>query len=115
MTACHSTVIRQIPLPNLDDFARDATIFERAIAPAQWTIPSHASMFTGNYPGTHQLTQAFQKLSGTYPTLAEILQVEDYHTAAFCNNPLLGVLNHGLQRGFENFYNYAGCISQSPD
>lgn len=100
--------------PNLDDFARDATIFERAIAPAQWTIPSHASMFTGVYPGTHQLTQAFQKLSGTHPTLAEILQVEDYHTAAFCNNPLLGVLNHDLQRGFENFYNYAGASPNRP-
>lgn len=100
--------------PNLDAFSQDATIFERAIAPAQWTIPSHASMFTGVYPSTHQLTQAFQKLSGTHPTLAEIMQVEEYHTVAFCNNPLLGVLNHGLQRGFENFYNYAGASPNRP-
>lgn len=100
--------------PHLDNFAQDATVFERAIAPAQWTIPSHASMFTGVYPSTHQLTQAFQQLSGTHPTLAEILQVEDYHTVAFCNNPLLGVLNHGLQRGFEHFYNYAGASPNRP-
>ena len=44
-------------------------------------------------------------MGGEHPTLAEILQVSDYHTVAFCNNPLLGVLDHGLQRGFEHFYN----------
>ncbi|MGJ3240411.1 MAG: sulfatase [Anaerolineae bacterium] len=100
--------------PHLDNFARDATIFQRAISPAQWTIPAHASMFTGVYPGTHQLTQAFQTLSATHPTLAEILQVDDYHTVAFCNNPLLGVLNNGLQRGFRDFYNYAGASPNRP-
>ncbi len=100
--------------PNLSDFAQDATVFERAIAPAQWTIPSHASLFTGVYPSTHQLTQAFQQLSGAHPTLAEILQLEDFHTVAFCNNPLLGVLDHGLQRGFNEFYNYAGASPNRP-
>jgi arylsulfatase A-like enzyme len=100
--------------PNFDEFAQGATIFERAVAPAQWTVPAHASMFTGVYPSTHQLTQAFQQLSNAHPTLAEILQVADYHTVAFCNNPLLGLLNHGLQRGFENFYNYAGASPNRP-
>ncbi|MDQ7027518.1 MAG: sulfatase [Anaerolineae bacterium] len=100
--------------PHLDDFAQNATIFERAIAPAQWTIPSHGSMFTGVYPSTHMLTQAFHQLSASHPTLAEILRVADYHTAAFCNNPLLGLLNHGLQRGFDEFYNYAGATPNRP-
>jgi uncharacterized sulfatase len=100
--------------PNLDDFSHGTTIFERAIAPAQWTVPAHGSMFTGLYPSTHQLTQAFQQMSGEHPTLAEILQVEDYHTVAFCNNPLLGVLEHGLQRGFDAFYNYAGASPNRP-
>jgi len=100
--------------PHLSDFAQDATIFDRAIAPAQWTIPAHGSLFTGVYPSTHQLTQAFQKLSGAHPTLAEILQAEEYHTVAFCNNPLLGVLDHGLQRGFNEFYNYAGASPNRP-
>ena len=100
--------------PHLDEFAQNATIFERAIAPAQWTIPAHGSMFTGVYPSTHMLTQAFQQLSHSHPTLAEILRVEDYHTAAFCNNPLLGLLNTGLQRGFDEFYNYAGATPNRP-
>lgn len=100
--------------PFLDAFAAQATLYERAIAPAQWTVPAHASLFTGIYPSTHQLTQAYGKLSGSYPTLAEILQGEGYRTAAFCNNPLVGVLDNGLQRGFGEFYNYAGAAPNRP-
>jgi arylsulfatase A-like enzyme len=100
--------------PYLDDFAQKATTFERAIAPAQWTIPSHGSLFTGLYPTTHGFTQAFHQLPETYPTLAELLRFTDYHTVAFCNNPLVGVLDNGLQRGFEHFYNYAGASPNRP-
>lgn len=100
--------------PALDQFAATATVFERAISPAQWTIPAHASMFTGLYPGAHGLTQGYSHLSGLYPTLAEILQGVGYHTAGFCNNPLVGVLDNGLQRGFERFYNYAGASVSRP-
>lgn len=100
--------------PHLDKFAEDATIFDRAIAPAQWTIPAHGSLFTGLYPTTHGFTQAFDQLPTVYPTLAELMRFADYHTVAFCNNPLVGVLDNGLQRGFEHFYNYAGATPNRP-
>lgn len=100
--------------PHLDEFSAGATVFDRAIAPAQWTVPSHTSMFTGLYPSTHQVTQGYSQLSGMHPTLTEILQVEGYHTVGFCNNPLVGVLDHGLQRGFDQFYNYAGATTSRP-
>lgn len=100
--------------PHFDEFAAQTTLFERAVATSQWTIPSHASMFTGLYPSTHQVTQANARLSGSYATLAEILQVEGYRTAGFCNNPLVGVLDNGLQRGFDQFYNYAGAAVNRP-
>ncbi|MBC8099132.1 MAG: sulfatase-like hydrolase/transferase [Armatimonadetes bacterium] len=100
--------------PELDDFSTTATRFERAIAAAQWTIPSHASMFTGLYASTHELTEANRVLSGAHPTLPEILQSGGYHTVGFCNNPLVGVLNTGLQRGFDQFYNYAGAAPNRP-
>ncbi len=100
--------------PELDDFAARATLFDRAVSPAQWTIPAHASLFTGVYPTTHQLTEANGRLSGAFPTLAEILRGGGYHTAGFCNNPLLGVLDNGLTRGFDHFYNYAGTVPNRP-
>ena len=100
--------------PALDAFAAKGTVFDRAIAPAQWTIPSHASMFTGLYPNEHQVIEASSTLSGKHPTLAEIFAIEGYETAAFCNNPLLGILNTNLQRGFSVFYNYAGAAPNRP-
>ena len=100
--------------PHLHAFAEGAACFERAISPAQWTIPAHASLFTGVYPTTHQVTQADGMLSGSYATLAEILQAGGYHTAGFCNNPLVGVLQNDLQRGFVDFYNYAGAAVNRP-
>ncbi len=100
--------------PALDRFAADATLFTRAIAPAQWTVPAHASLFTGLYPSEHRLTQGNGLLSGAYPTLAEILRGAGYETVAFCNNPLVGALDHGLQRGFDHFYNYSTAVPNRP-
>lgn len=100
--------------PAFDAFAADGARFTRAVSPAQWTIPAHGSLFTGVYPAAHGLTQANSRLPSTLPTLAELLQRGGYRTVAFCNNPLVGVLNNGLQRGFDAFYNYASAIPQRP-
>lgn len=100
--------------PALDALAADATLFTRAVSPAQWTIPAHGSLFTGTYPSAHHLTQADGRLSGAQAALAEILQVGDYHTSAFCNNPLVGALDNGLQRGFSEFYSYASAVPNRP-
>lgn len=100
--------------PSLGEFAEGATVFDWAIAPAPWTVPSHASMFTGLYPTVHQTTQSFTALPKNIPTLAEILAQNGYETVGFCNNPLVGVLDNGLKRGFNRFYNYSGTIPDIP-
>jgi len=78
--------------PYLDELAADATLFRRVYTTAQWTIPSHASMFTGLYPSEHATNQSAAVLPSGIPTLAERLREGGYMTAAFCNNPLVGVL-----------------------
>lgn len=100
--------------PNLDAFAESATLFERAVSPAQWTIPSHASMFSGEFPSTHRTIQASSALSADFTTLAEHLGQVGYHNTGFCNNPLVGVLENGLRRGFDDFYNYGGALTNAP-
>lgn len=100
--------------PNLDRFAAQGVVFEQAISPAQWTIPSHASMFTGLYPTAHQVTQSSQSLNSARPHLVEILSAVGYETVGFCNNPLVGILNNGFKRGFQQFYNYGGAIPSLP-
>jgi len=39
--------------PRLDELAEQALVFDRAIATESWTLPSHASMFTGLDPAEH--------------------------------------------------------------
>ncbi|MGF1481452.1 MAG: sulfatase [Cyanophyceae cyanobacterium] len=101
--------------PHLDALAADATRFNNAVAAAQWTIPSHASMFTGVYPSLHNTVQSYSTLPATLPTLAERLRDAGYYTAAFCNNPLVGVVNNGLRRGFTSFLNYSGLLTSRPN
>ena len=100
--------------PNLDTFAQQSTRFQRAISPAQWTIPSHASLFTGLYPTVHQLTQTNQTLGQDHSHLVSLLHQNGYETVGFCNNPLVGILNNGLKRGFQSFYNYGGAVPSLP-
>lgn len=100
--------------PHLDKFAAQGAVFENAISAAQWTIPSHASMFTGLHPTAHQLTQSHLTLGPDTHHAAEILQSAGYETVGFCNNPLVGVLDNGLSRGFDHFFNYAGTFPNRP-
>lgn len=101
--------------PQLDALAAEATVFNNAIAAAQWTVPSHASMFTGLYPSEHQMFQSYSVMSEQVETLAERLQRGGYYTAGFCNNPLVGVINNGLRRGFYSFLNYSGLLTSRPN
>lgn len=101
--------------PHMGEFAEGATVFDWAIAPAPWTVPSHASMFTGLYPTVHQTTQSFTAIPDDIPTLPEMLNQNGYRTVGFCNNPLVGVLDNGMKRGFDRFYNYSGTIPDIPD
>ncbi len=86
--------------PRIDELAANSTLFRHAVSTAQWTVPSHASMFTGLYPSGHTMFHASSVLPSSLTTLAERLSNKHYITAAYCNNPLLGVVNNGLRRGF---------------
>jgi arylsulfatase A-like enzyme len=92
--------------PYLDAFAARTTLYERAVAPAQWTAPAHASIFTGEYADRHNLLQIDSILGAELPTLAERLGQAGYYTAGFSHNPLIGEVNNGLGRGFQQFTNY---------
>lgn len=102
--------------PTLDSLANEATVFERAYAPAPWTLPSHCSLFTGLFPSEHGITNGFTdrsfRLPSDIPTLAEQLTERGYHTAGFSNNPWVGQLS-GLDRGFEEFVEWDLEISRS--
>lgn len=85
--------------PRIDHFAATGVTFERAISPAPWTLPSHASMFTGRPP--HALSTDFdQALDASAPTLAEVLSKRGYATGGFVANLVFATHASGLDRGF---------------
>jgi arylsulfatase A-like enzyme len=86
--------------PHFDAFARDAILFKRAYATSSWTVPSHASLFTGLLPATHRADQRSQLLDERFETLAELLGAAGYEAACYSNNPWVSQRN-GLVQGFQ--------------
>ncbi|MBI5363190.1 MAG: sulfatase [Planctomycetes bacterium] len=88
--------------PFLEEFAQQGTVYERAYSSSGWTLPAHATLFTGTLPTVHHATQTHPALEAGVPTLAEELAKAGYSTGGFSNNPW--VAEHtGLARGFQRF------------
>jgi arylsulfatase A-like enzyme len=78
-------------MPTCSQLARESIDFRRTVAPASWTIPSHASLFTGLYPWDHRLhSRGLSHLPAELPTLAGELERAGYHTGSFSSNPFVG-------------------------
>ena len=90
--------------PNLADFAAEATVFEQAVAPAPWTLPVHASLFTGRYPSQHGADQENPYLEGE-TTLAETLSAAGYDTACYSSNAWITPYTR-LTDGFDDQDNF---------
>jgi arylsulfatase A-like enzyme len=98
--------------PQLERFARSGVVFDRAMAPSSWTLPSHASLFTGRYP--NELTADWAApLDRSHPTLAEVLSRKGYVTAGFSANGAYANANTGLERGFARFEDFPVTASEA--
>jgi arylsulfatase A-like enzyme len=91
--------------PVLDKFAKQGIRFDLARATVPWTLPSHASMFTGRWP--HELGEEWMTpIRGIFPTLAEYLGDHGYATAGFVGNVGYCSEETGLARGFTYYEDY---------
>lgn len=104
--------------PNLTKLAQDGINFPSARSTAQWTLPGHASLFTGLFPSQHGAhyvgTWKSESLSDrqhrSYPlsedrtTIAEVLRDNGWATGAFVAN--FGNLHRGL--GVAQGFSYYG-------
>ncbi len=91
--------------PNLERLAQLGANFAKAIAPASWTLQSHASMFTGRYP--FDLSAEWDvPLDNTYLTLAEVFRHSGYETAGFVANYYFLSPSFGINRGFDHYESF---------
>jgi arylsulfatase A-like enzyme len=116
--------------PRIDELARDGAWYERAYTTATWTLPAHASLFTGRFPKSHgarydvegalvlgaeiEGPEAFKSvraspLGAEIPTLAELLRTAGWRTGGVVAGPWMKDL-FGLARGFE-FWDDEGITS----
>jgi arylsulfatase A-like enzyme len=91
--------------PNLERLAARGVRFEQAFATSPWTLPSHASFFTGRWP--HELSAGWRKpLDERDATLAAQLAALGYDTAGFVANLDYCGRETGLARGFAHYEDY---------
>ncbi len=86
--------------PFLETLAEGGVLFEEAISPAPWTLPSHASILTARFPRSHGAHMQHWRLSDNNRTIAEILKEEGYATGGFVSNPFLS-RTFNLDQGFD--------------
>ncbi len=96
----------------IDALAATATRYTRALATSSWTVPTHASLFTGRFPFEHG-AHAFEVPKGTLNnvnplpadevTLAELLWDRGYTTGAFVANDAFLSQYWQLNQGFETY------------
>jgi len=104
-TARYSTVFPESGpnvMPTIERIAQEGVRFDNAMATGPWTVPSHASMFTGLYTSDHGAHAGTKRFDPPFPPLAEQLAATGYRTAAFSNNTWLSP-PFGFDRGFEMF------------
>lgn len=109
--------------PNLDALAREGVVYTRAYATSSWTLPSHASLFTGKFTASHgarydpegplhlidvlenRPSAANFRARGLPPherTLAAILAEAGFETAAVVAGPWMKRV-FGLDAGFAHY------------
>jgi arylsulfatase A-like enzyme len=86
--------------PTLDALAREGTWFPRAVAPSNWTVPSHMSFLTGTYPNIHGV-RTFHRGRPPLETIAVWMRRHQYDTALFTEMVHL-VGGYGLEEGFDH-------------
>jgi arylsulfatase A-like enzyme len=99
--------------PAIDAFAASATRYTRSLSSAPWTVPTHASLFTGKAPvahGAHTIRIEERGKPDVRPlgldelTLAEVFAEEGYETAAFAANTGFLARQWQLDQGFQTYH-----------
>ena len=87
--------------PELAELAAQSVVFDSAFAQETSTAPSHASMFTGQYPFNHGVMANEFRLAEESATLAAIVSDAGYTTGGFVSGWTMAARTSGLDRGFD--------------
>ncbi len=100
LDTARATSVSERTMPTLTALAAEGTTFERAYSSAPWTLPSHASLFTGTRTSEHGAHGGHTYLSGEFRTVAEAFSDAGYETVGVSNNTWI-TEEFGFDRGFD--------------
>lgn len=96
--------------PHLDEFAKEAVVFENAYSTTSHTLPSLASVITGKYPMHHGVrNNDSYALADTALTIAEVFRRHGFITGAIVENGTLRP-SRNFNQGFD-YYGEAYYVS----
>ncbi|MBB3697090.1 sulfatase-like hydrolase/transferase [Flammeovirga yaeyamensis] len=115
---------KDIPTPNIDQLAKKGVAFKNGYVTAPVCGPSRAALLTGSYqqrfgfkdnPGPFRPSpEVVPGISSEFPTIAEILQSNDYQTVAIGKWHLGGQEGEEflpINKGFDHYYGFLGGAS----
>jgi choline-sulfatase len=103
---------KYIPTPHIDALTRGGTLFSQIDSQVPMTLPSHTVLFTSTYPFWNRTEENGERVPGGAVTLAAVLRLHGYHTAAFIGGFVLD-RRFGLDQGFE-IYDSPFAVHQQP-
>jgi arylsulfatase len=87
--------------PFLQQLGSTATVFSEARAGGKWSLPSHASLFTGLHVEEHELYDTDRRIEPGHTVFADLSQ-RGYSTAVFSSNDYItGDVPTGLEADFD--------------
>lgn len=87
--------------PFLETLAEKATIYEQARSPGTWSLPSHASIFTGLHVKEHGVTRAKHTLQPGHTIFEKLRDDHGYETGVFSENTWITDMEVGLKNAFD--------------
>ena len=99
--------------PNFEAVARDGVVLKQCKSVASWTIPSHASIFTGMYPSEHGVHES-SKVKISDPSSIKLLLESNANHSIIRRLDALGYNTFGIScndlvsslYGFDSFFKY---------
>ncbi len=96
--ACYGNGV--VETPNVDRFAAEGVLFERAIAPSSWTRAAMGSILSGTAPSVHGAQGRYDLLEESVVLMSELLRERGYATANVTTNRNVGDF-FGFRQGYD--------------
>lgn len=103
---------KKIETPEMDSLAENGVLYEECRAVAPYTPVCMGTLLSGTYPNKHGRRDAYRIFTPPM-TLAEILKINGYKTAAWTSAELL-VERYGYDAGFDEFHEPVKYLGMRP-